>query len=124
MIRRPPRSTQSRSSAASDVYKRQREEGLHVVGGVVVEDGRVGQPADLGAMEFRGAGFQSVIQRLTLPELLVEVLAVAPDVHVQLRGQGVDHGEAHTMETAGLLVGARLELATGERLDEDPGGGG
>ena len=25
MIRRPPRSTQSRSSAASDVYKRQRE---------------------------------------------------------------------------------------------------
>src|SRR5659263_221618 len=28
MIRRPPRSTQSRSSAASDVYKRQQ--GLHV----------------------------------------------------------------------------------------------
>src|SRR5450756_1469834 len=33
MIRRPPRSTQSRSSAASDVYKRQaqvcREQGIH-----------------------------------------------------------------------------------------------
>ena len=28
MIRRPPRSTQSRSSAASDVYKRQLEEAL------------------------------------------------------------------------------------------------
>src|SRR5450756_3196815 len=28
MIRRPPRSTQSRSSAASDVYKRQELEGL------------------------------------------------------------------------------------------------
>ncbi len=28
MIRRPPRSTQSRSSAASDVYKRQALEGL------------------------------------------------------------------------------------------------
>src|SRR5450756_1282432 len=28
MIRRPPRSTQSRSSAASDVYKRQREDRL------------------------------------------------------------------------------------------------
>src|SRR5450756_3096912 len=28
MIRRPPRSTQSRSSAASDVYKRQDEDGL------------------------------------------------------------------------------------------------
>src|SRR5450756_2364357 len=33
MIRRPPRSTQSRSSAASDVYKRQElaERGVHVV---------------------------------------------------------------------------------------------
>src|SRR5450756_344346 len=28
MIRRPPRSTQSRSSAASDVYKRQRHTGV------------------------------------------------------------------------------------------------
>ena len=31
MIRRPPRSTQSRSSAASDVYKRQLIEGVAVV---------------------------------------------------------------------------------------------
>src|SRR5450756_2998442 len=30
MIRRPPRSTQSRSSAASDVYKRQVEHTAHV----------------------------------------------------------------------------------------------
>eukprot|EP01016_Furgasonia_blochmanni_P006048 TRINITY_DN1240_c0_g1_i3.p1 TRINITY_DN1240_c0_g1~~TRINITY_DN1240_c0_g1_i3.p1 ORF type:complete len:110 (+),score=30.49 TRINITY_DN1240_c0_g1_i3:2-331(+) len=29
MIRRPPRSTQSRSSAASDVYKRQDLSGMH-----------------------------------------------------------------------------------------------
>ena len=29
MIRRPPRSTQSRSSAASDVYKRQTQEAGH-----------------------------------------------------------------------------------------------
>src|SRR5450756_2805451 len=29
MIRRPPRSTQSRSSAASDVYKRQHRNGRH-----------------------------------------------------------------------------------------------
>src|SRR5450756_2748086 len=35
MIRRPPRSTQSRSSAASDVYKRQ-EDALHDVGHQVV----------------------------------------------------------------------------------------
>ena len=31
MIRRPPRSTQSRSSAASDVYKRQALATAHVV---------------------------------------------------------------------------------------------
>src|SRR5450756_3217268 len=34
MIRRPPRSTQSRSSAASDVYKRQIEHDLYYCGGV------------------------------------------------------------------------------------------
>src|SRR5450756_3212593 len=45
MIRRPPRSTQSRSSAASDVYKRQvlgpRRVDLHqggLLGGVVLAD--------------------------------------------------------------------------------------
>src|SRR5680860_687972 len=36
MIRRPPRSTQSRSSAASDVYKRQRPEWPRQVGAHVV----------------------------------------------------------------------------------------
>ena len=35
MIRRPPRSTQSRSSAASDVYKRQRlDRGHHLIADV------------------------------------------------------------------------------------------
>src|SRR5450756_2714227 len=33
MIRRPPRSTQSRSSAASDVYKRQSFGHIHGIGG-------------------------------------------------------------------------------------------
>src|SRR5680860_264479 len=31
MIRRPPRSTQSRSSAASDVYKRQSLDGVNLI---------------------------------------------------------------------------------------------
>src|SRR5450756_3145670 len=46
MIRRPPRSTQSRSSAASDVYKRQV---LHVHAGPAVDLRRVlaGQQRDL-----------------------------------------------------------------------------
>src|SRR5450756_3185157 len=34
MIRRPPRSTQSRSSAASDVYKRQIQLHCHYIGGL------------------------------------------------------------------------------------------
>src|SRR5450756_381053 len=38
MIRRPPRSTQSRSSAASDVYKRQGREGGGRLGEVFDED--------------------------------------------------------------------------------------
>src|SRR5450756_2627818 len=41
MIRRPPRSTQSRSSAASDVYKRQglvgKEDGVNMVGSESVD---------------------------------------------------------------------------------------
>src|SRR5680860_215602 len=37
MIRRPPRSTQSRSSAASDVYKRQADLGLAAEAGLAVD---------------------------------------------------------------------------------------
>ena len=50
MIRRPPRSTQSRSSAASDVYKRQRRKGLRV-GGV---DGRAAFRITSGQIEEDG----------------------------------------------------------------------
>src|SRR5450756_194179 len=51
MIRRPPRSTQSRSSAASDVYKRQ---GLTYLGVVVAGGGSVPlpSPADVGFLLF------------------------------------------------------------------------
>src|SRR5450756_2712859 len=41
MIRRPPRSTQSRSSAASDVYKRQVHD--HVVNSLRAQDRHAGQ---------------------------------------------------------------------------------
>src|SRR5680860_294061 len=37
MIRRPPRSTQSRSSAASDVYKRQLERALEIDLGALLQ---------------------------------------------------------------------------------------
>src|SRR5680860_1674089 len=45
MIRRPPRSTQSRSSAASDVYKRQLDQPLDVQ--------RLGHPASVGGRSGR-----------------------------------------------------------------------
>src|SRR5450756_2127288 len=43
MIRRPPRSTQSRSSAASDVYKRQRHRVLLVFGALCQHKTLAGQ---------------------------------------------------------------------------------
>ena len=48
MIRRPPRSTQSRSSAASDVYKRQGEGGVRRAGGGIGQGGAAerGDPPD------------------------------------------------------------------------------
>src|SRR5450756_3225147 len=53
MIRRPPRSTQSRSSAASDVYKRQvldlAQDLAHLLAGRVVDEARsAGVAAELG----------------------------------------------------------------------------
>src|SRR5450756_3020339 len=55
MIRRPPRSTQSRSSAASDVYKRQGGD----VPAVAVEGGPVHEWAGGGIAEYRlGIGGQ------------------------------------------------------------------
>ena len=56
MIRRPPRSTQSRSSAASDVYKRQAVR--HIFTGIVaffrqVKGDMVAHPQQLGEMNMR-----------------------------------------------------------------------
>ena len=57
MIRRPPRSTQSRSSAASDVYKRQAEGGhggSHISGDAVAFEGaETPDPGSLGGGKFR-----------------------------------------------------------------------
>src|SRR5450756_53216 len=59
MIRRPPRSTQSRSSAASDVYKRQLQAGLSRLG-VSVEpaspSGRASAPSVRPCFETPGEG--------------------------------------------------------------------
>ena len=46
MIRRPPRSTQSRSSAASDVYKRQGKKNVAGAHGIVVSADEIFENAD------------------------------------------------------------------------------
>src|SRR5450756_589280 len=65
MIRRPPRSTQSRSSAASDVYKRQVERHPHL-------DATLGEGAVLVVLEEQaGGGIASHVD--FRPSIVVEV---------------------------------------------------
>src|SRR5450756_2044336 len=54
MIRRPPRSTESRSSAASDVYKRQVPEGMNEMQVTRLMQERAAQ--DVAMLNFIGAG--------------------------------------------------------------------
>src|SRR5450756_426092 len=70
MIRRPPRSTQSRSSAASDVYKRQIvKKGDHLAKGDVIADGAstdlgelaLGQNMLVAFMTWNGYNFEDSI---------------------------------------------------------------
>src|SRR5680860_1806871 len=101
MIRRPPRSTQSRSSAASDVYKRQEDGAafgaVDVAAGVVgaqageaagVDDaaGGGGQGEQVGAV--RGGHRPDVAQFRVgqLLEVVVRVLSgVEDDRHIRCR---------------------------------------
>ena len=58
MIRRPPRSTQSRSSAASDVYKRQDVTVAHKHGWAYeVDDGYIHTIADAGIVYTPGGDY-------------------------------------------------------------------
>src|SRR5680860_121731 len=76
MIRRPPRSTQSRSSAASDVYKRQA--GTGVAG--LAADG-LGRCADLLALFGREEGRGRLLDELLVASLQRAVPG-ADDDHV------------------------------------------
>src|SRR5680860_1885984 len=107
MIRRPPRSTQSRSSAASDVYKRQ------VYGGVVQAlDGRT--HSDGAGGEQQGVIRQGVGVLPGRDGDLLGVLVDAGDpvagalVQVQGRGQGrggVQQERISLGDLAGEVVG-------------------
>eukprot|EP01017_Pseudomicrothorax_dubius_P015352 TRINITY_DN17725_c0_g1_i2.p1 TRINITY_DN17725_c0_g1~~TRINITY_DN17725_c0_g1_i2.p1 ORF type:complete len:159 (-),score=48.38 TRINITY_DN17725_c0_g1_i2:10-486(-) len=62
MIRRPPRSTQSRSSAASDVYKRQSQEGKKAESSVTAQS--VKQNGNEVMKEEKGSALGSLLLQL------------------------------------------------------------
>src|SRR5450756_2712034 len=97
MIRRPPRSTQSRSSAASDVYKRQAL--------VALEDDRVGAPEELRTDRLADDAPDLLRRRPQLVEHHRPPVAVPPDglvrqVDVDPAGQGERDDERRRREIA------------------------
>src|SRR5678809_1538307 len=95
MIRRPPRSTLDRSSAASDVYKRQVHRDLKPENVFITKDGRV-KILDFGLAKLTGSadGIQSQTEVPTRrvdtdPGVVMGTLGyMSPE---QLRGRPVDH---------------------------------
>ncbi len=59
------------------------------------------------------------VQRLTGSVFLLPVETIAPDVHPQMLGQGVDHRNTHAMQAAGYLVAVVVELSAGVQHGHD-----
>ena len=82
MIRRPPRSTQSRSSAASDVYKRQGKDTIIGAGRYIVAEPGKAEVAFAIIDEYQGQGIGTALLRhlvmiareSELQQLVAEVL--------------------------------------------------
>src|SRR5450756_145473 len=127
MIRRPPRSTQSRSSAASDVYKRQPASVHSEVTQAPLAGARVDPRR---ALAEEGAAGAHLVQDLVQPELVPHrdagerLTCESRDLHVeddllevedhgatqQTRAdQDVRVGERHQQAAVGLLPG-RLDV--------------
>src|SRR5450756_2366355 len=105
MIRRPPRSTQSRSSAASDVYKRQGY-------GQTVIDAETGEKTLQYVSFARKAlkwGADGVVVGATVPAKIAEVKRILGEkVAIYSPGVGAQGGAAETALKAGanyLIVG-------------------
>src|ERR1700756_4650114 len=52
------------------------------------------------------------------------LLAVAPDLELQLAGERIDHGHADAVQAARHLIGVLVELSAGMELGHDDLGGG
>src|SRR5680860_237281 len=107
MIRRPPRSTQSRSSAASDVYKRQDVVGTEIGEPVVQER--------IGPLDFAVDAPDGEVHHSQPPGSVVGLLTVNGDVATD---GGTDFGPLAVAITGGVglhELGGLYEHATGNR---------
>src|SRR5680860_509766 len=105
MIRRPPRSTQSRSSAASDVYKRQDAVGPEIGEPVVQER--------IGPLDFAVDAPDGEVHQGQAPGSVVGLLTVDGDVATD---GGTDFGPMAVAITGGVglhELGGLYEHATG-----------
>src|SRR5262249_52885990 len=78
----------------------------------------VGQEVDLGSALLGVAGHLEFCLRPALGVSLFPHVSIAPDLEIELVAQGVDYGDAHTVQSAGNLVGGSIELAAGMQLGE------
>jgi len=85
----------------------------------VGEDLRRRAEADAGSVTLRRLHFPERVQRFAEGVLLLPVVAVAPDVHPQVLGQRVHHGNTHAMQAAGHLVAVVVELTAGMQHGHD-----
>ena len=72
-----------------------------------------------GSPAFGGAGHGQFGDRIAGFVFLVIDLAVPPDIHFHEFRQGVDHGYAHAVQTAGHLIGVPVEFTTGVQFGQN-----
>src|SRR5262249_3352285 len=79
----------------------------------------VGQEMNLCAAFLRGSGFFELGLGATLGVRLLPHMPFAPDFKIELMAEGVDHGHAYAVQSAGDLVGRCVEFAAGVELGQN-----
>src|SRR5660398_282798 len=108
MIRRPPRSTPLYSSAASDVYKRQGEEGAHQLVGHV----------DLGRRDARA---HDGVTGATTSARSPDAMPPHPGVHADLQRDAAQDRRDERGHHDGELGGVRLLTVAERELRDEHG---